>query len=269
MLNHFISAWYCGLRARSFHAVTLLGVALIAIAYLSASFSPRQPQTVTLDIGFSGVRFGMVLLVMFWTQELLVKEIDKKTVLFSLTYPLPRSTYLVGRYLAVLALSLVATLVLALMLLIAVFVVAEVGDYQQALPPDLGYAFWLTAFGVWLDISVVAGVATLLSSLATVQLLPFLGTLAFAIAGKSLGPVLEFMGRGADGDDALARSMGPAVDLTKWLLPDLSRLDWRVGSMYGTPIDSATMLGAVGMACAYVFICLSLAVMAFRRREFD
>lgn len=269
MFNHFITAWYCGLRARSFHAVAILGAALIAVAYLSASFSPRQPQTVTLDIGFSGMRFGLVLLVMFWIQELVVKEIDRKTVLFSLTYPLPRSAYLTGRYLAVLALSLVATLGLALMLLIAVLLVGEFGGYQQAATLHLGGSFWLTALGLWLDVAVVAAVAVLLSSLATTQLLPFLGTFAFAIAAKTLGPVLDFMGRGAEGDEALVRNVGPAVSLTKWLLPDLSRLDWRAATMYGTPPEFEIMLGSVAMACAYVCICLAGAVVLFQRREFD
>lgn len=269
MLNHFITAWICGLRARSFHAVALFGVLLVAVAYLSASFSPRQPQTVTLDVGFSGIRFGLVLLVMFWVQELVVKEIDKKTVLFSLTYPLPRDTYLLGRYLAILALTLTATLGLALMLLAAVVFVGKYGGYEQAAALDLGSAYWLTAFGIWVDIAVVAAVALLLSSLATVQLLPFLGTFAFAIAAKSIGPVLDFMARGADGDANLVNRMGAAVDLTKWLLPDLSRLDWRAGAMYGANPDSAAVAGAVAMAFAYVGICLSVAVMLFRRREFD
>jgi hypothetical protein len=51
---------------------------LIGIAYLSGYFSPRQPQTVALDVGFSGIRFSLVLLNLFWVQELVAREIDRR-----------------------------------------------------------------------------------------------------------------------------------------------------------------------------------------------
>jgi Cu-processing system permease protein len=92
-----LSGLRSGLRGRSFHAVFLLGVLLIGVAYLSGFFSPRQPQTVALDVGFSGVRFSLVLLNLFWVQELVAREIDRRVILFSLAYPVSRGAFLAGR----------------------------------------------------------------------------------------------------------------------------------------------------------------------------
>jgi hypothetical protein len=50
----------------------------MGVAYLSASFSPRQPQTVALDVGLSGLRFSLVLFALFWVQELVGREIESR-----------------------------------------------------------------------------------------------------------------------------------------------------------------------------------------------
>jgi hypothetical protein len=115
MLEFALSGLRSGLRGRSFHAVFLLGVLLIGIAYLSGFFSPRQPQTVALDVGFSGIRFSLVLLNLFWVQELVAREIDRRVILFSLAYPVSRGAFLAGRFAAVLLLSLLAATALGLL----------------------------------------------------------------------------------------------------------------------------------------------------------
>jgi Cu-processing system permease protein len=73
-----LSAWRAGLRSRSIQGVLVLGILLMGVAYLSASFSPRQPQTVALDVGLSGLRFSLVLFALFWVQELVGREIESR-----------------------------------------------------------------------------------------------------------------------------------------------------------------------------------------------
>jgi Flp pilus assembly protein protease CpaA len=78
MVTFLLSAWRAGLRSRSIQGVLVLGILLMGVAYLSASFSPRQPQTVALDVGLSGLRFSLVLFALFWIQELVGREIESR-----------------------------------------------------------------------------------------------------------------------------------------------------------------------------------------------
>jgi hypothetical protein len=78
MVTFLLSAWRAGLRSRSIQGVLVLGILLMGVAYLSASFSPRQPQTVALDVGLSGLRFSLVLFALFWVQELVGREIESR-----------------------------------------------------------------------------------------------------------------------------------------------------------------------------------------------
>jgi Cu-processing system permease protein len=267
MLEFALSGLRSGLRGRSFHAVFFLGVLTIGIAYLSGFFSPRQPQTVALDVGFSGIRFSLVLLNLFWVQELVAREIDRRVILFSLAYPVSRAAFLAGRFAAVLLLSLLAATVLGLLLLLAVMMAG--GSYSQEFPLALGLPFWSTVAGLALDAAVVAAFALCIAALSTVSVLPLALGAAFAVAGKALGATIDYLARGADGDEELLASYSPVVDRIRWLLPDLSRLDWREWSMYQLAPGAEMVFWSVAMAVGYIVLLVVAASLLFSRREFS
>lgn len=267
MFYHWLSGIRSGFRGRSFHAVFLLGIFLIFVAYLSGSFSPRQPRTVALDVGLSAIRFTLVLLSLFWIQELIAKEIERKSVLFSLTYPVSRDHYLLGRFFSVVSLAALAALVLLPCLVIVV--VAAGLHYDQEHAVVLGWPLVATIAGLLLDVATVSAFALWVATVSTVQVMPLATGLAFAVAGKALGLTLDYIAAGADGDPRILATYGPLADAIKWVLPDLSRLDWRNWPMYGVAPEGQTMLAAVLMALSYSGLLLFLAIRGFRRREFS
>ena len=266
MWQFMLSAGRAGLRSRSIHAILILGALLVGVAYLAASFSPRQPQTVALDVGFSGLRVTLILFSLFWVQELVGREIERRTVLFALTYPVARGHYIIGRYLGVLGLIALAAVLLGMLLWAVVLTLGK--GYQQGFPIAPGIPYWSTVAGLWVDAAVVAAFALWMATFSTVPMLPLALGLAFAVAGKSLGAVAEYLAKGADGDMALMR-FAPIIDAIQWVLPDLSRLDWRPWPMYGlAPDGHAIGLGLV-LAASYAALLLTLAVMTFTRRDFE
>lgn len=266
MWQFMLSAGRAGLRSRSIQSILILGTLLVGVAYLSASFSPRQPQTVALDVGLSGLRITLVLFSLYWVQELVAREIERRTVLYALTYPVARGHYIVGRYLGVLGLLALAALLLGMLLWLVVLIQGK--GYTQGFAVALGFPYWLTVAGLWVDAAVVTAFALWVASFATVSILPLALGLAFAVAGKSLGAVAEYLAKGADGDIELMR-FAPIINAIQWVLPDLSRLDWRNWPMYGlAPDGQAVALGLI-LALSYALLLLTLAVMTFTRREFE
>lgn len=263
MWNLFLTTWRAGVRGRAIRAVLVVAALLVFVAYLASSFSPRQPQTVALDVGFSGLRFSLVLFALFWVEQLVGREISSKGILLALAYPVPRSHYLLARYLGVISLMAMAAIMIGLMLWIAVFMSGA--KYDQSFRLAIGHAYWISVLGLWCDAAVVAAFAVMMASISTVSMLPMALGLGFAIAGKSLGAVLDYFARGADGDAELM-AMAPVLNWIQWFLPDLSRLDWRVWSMYGTVpsgIGESVLMGV-----GYIAILLSVGAYAFNRREF-
>lgn len=266
MWQFMLSAGRAGLRSRSIQAILILGGMLVGVAYLAASFSPRQPQTVALDVGLSGLRITLILFALFWVQELVAREIERRTVLFALTYPVARGHYIVGRYLGVLGLIALATVLLGMLLWVVVLTLGK--GYAQGFAIIPGFPYWCTVAGLWVDAAVVTAFALWVATFSTVPMLPLALGLAFAVAGKSLGAVAEYLSKGADGDMALMR-FAPIIDAIQWVLPDLSRLDWRIWPMYGLAPDAPVVGLSLMMATSYAALLLTLAVMTFARRDFE
>lgn len=265
MWPFFLSSWRSGLRSRSIQGILLLGACLVAVAFLSASFSPRQPKTVAMDVGFSGIRIAMVLLALVWVQELIAREMERRTILFSLTYPVSRGVYLLGRFLGLVALLALAAAILGALLLISIEFAG--GDYRQGFAPSTHFPYWATIIGLWLDAVLVAAFATMLSTFSTVSFLPLMLGLLFAVGGKSLGAVIDYFNRGADGDQSLLAAYAPLIETIKWVLPDLSRLDLRPWPMYGMAPDPGAIVWGLSMFAGYLALTVSLAVIIISRRD--
>lgn len=267
MWPFFLASWRAGFRSRALLGSALLGVGVVLTAYLAASFSMRQLQTVTLDVGLSGLRFCLVLISITLVQDLVAREIERRSIIFSICYPTSRADYLLGRFFGVVALSFVSLLILALLLLCAALFVGQ--GYEQQFGVLLALPFWVTVLGVWLDSLVVAAFALLICCVSTVSVLPLAAGLVFAVAGKALGPLVEYIAEGANGQPELAAAYQPMLAVAEWLIPDLSRLDWRVWPMYGLQPDPMTVLLSIAMALGYAGAMLAFAVGIFARREFS
>lgn len=266
MWQFMLSAGRAGLRSRSIQAILILGALLVGVAYLAASFSPRQPQTVALDVGLSGLRITLILFSLFWVQELVAREIERRTVLFALTYPVARGHYIVGRYLGVLGLVALAAVLLGMLLWAVVLTLTK--GYAQGFAVVLGFPYWLTVAGLWVDAAVVTAFALWVATFSTVPMLPLALGLAFAVAGKSLGAVAEYLAKGADGDMELMR-FAPIINAIQLVLPDLSRLDWRNWPMYGLAPDGPAAGLSLVLAASYIALLITLAVITFTRRDFE
>lgn len=263
----FLATWRAGFRSRVLLGCALLGIGVVLAAYLAASFSMRQLQTVTLDVGLSGLRFCLVFFSITLTQDLVAREIERRSVVFSICYPTSRAAYLLGRFIGVASLSFVAALILGLLLLTATLLASK--GYEQQFAVSLGAPYWSAIFGIWLDSLVVAAFALVVSCISTVSVLPLAAGLAFAVTGKALGPLAEYIASGANGQPELAAAYQPVLAVAPWLIPDLSRLDWRMWPMYGLQPESMTVFLSICMALSYMAAMLTCAVWIFSRREFS
>jgi Cu-processing system permease protein len=267
MFQHFIATWRAGWRSHSFRAVLVIAAFLLLATWLASAFSGRHPQTVSLDIGLSGIRVISVLLILFWTQELLGREIDRKTVLLALAYPLPRSSYLLGRYLGIIAMLGAAIAFLGVCVYLAV--VLYTGEYVQQHSIRLGGHYVLTLLYIFVDGMTIAAFVLLVSSFATTALLPMACGAMFAIAARSYNRVLAFLlDQNSEAAD-ISHIFAPIVGWISWLIPDLDKLDIRDTVLYRLDIPYDALVWGPLAALCYTSIMLALSCLVFKRREFS
>lgn len=267
MWVHFQMAWTTGWRNRAARLIFCIGLVALVAAWVSGVFSGRQPQTVALDVGLSLLRVFALLLVLYWVHDLFAREIDQKIVFLPLSYPLPRSAYLVGRWLAVLALAAVSVVFMALSLLVVSWVATW--GYQQSTPVAVGVNYLVTVGGMLVDLMVIAAFAMLVAVVSTTPFFAFFAGLGFAALARAWGPTMDLLLRPETGVLNLSPAYLYLLDAARWALPDLSRLDIRSSALYGLPVDWPTLGLAIVQALAYLGILLLAAVQLFSRKQFS
>ena len=247
--------------------MAVIGACLLVMAWISGAFSLRQPAIVAMDVGLSGLRFLGTFFVLYWVQEIFVRDVERRTIMLALAYPVSRSSYLVGRWAGVLALVAMAVATWAF----GLAVLAQVSDwgYPASAHPDLGLAFPMVLAGILLDLAVVSIFTVWLTSLAQTPLVPFLGGAAFAVAARLIGPSIDYLAFSLSADKVMSANMLPILDAVRWVVPDLSRLDWRTAVLYKTWPAPAYVASAVAMVLGYILILALLAVRNYQKRDFS
>lgn len=252
-----------GWRVRSSRTILALTLLAIASAWLAGTFSLRQPQTVAFDVGFSLIRILAALMAIFWVQELISKDLERKTVLWACANPVSRSQYVLGRFLGIAGMSfLMLVLMGAALFLIQSWVAPQV---YQAIPVQSGWILVLLFACLWLDILVITAFSILMALVSTTALLPFFLSIVFMIVARGLGPTLAYVRSG----DSRSGAWEPLLDFLQWILPDLSRYDIRGMALYGQIMNENSTWALAMQAGGYVAIILLIATFAFSRREFE
>lgn len=263
-LQHLTIAWKLGIRSNAMRALFAFGAGLLAVAFLAGSFSPRQPLVVTLDMGISGIRLLTALLVLFWMQEAFVKDIERRTLTLAFSLPVDRAAYVLGRFAGVML--LISSAVLLWGGALALLDSFSSWGYVASSRPHLGLDYLFLLFGIVIDAWVIGSFVLLLCSLAETPMLPFLVGAGFAIAARSIGTVLEYMLFSASVDPNLEQMVG-IIKTLRWLLPDLSQLDWRVAILYTQPFPWVKAQASMLAMSGYLILFLTIAVIAYRKRE--
>ena len=263
---HLLTTLRLGLRNRTVLLLAIIGLLAMLSALLASEFSGRQPATVALDTGISGIRIIGALLVLFWAQELFGRETEHGALISTLAYPVPRSHYVLGRFFGVSLLSAGSVAFFGL-LLAGLGWAAGIG-YDQSTPINNGWALIPWGVSLWLDLLAVTAFAWLMASLSTTPFLPFALGLVFAWAGRSLASVMGYLETGKGAMERMEGTFQPVLDGLLWLLPDLSRLDLRTGVLYGQWPEPGVLALTVLNALGYIALLLGLAVWRFNRREF-
>jgi len=100
-------------------------------------------------------------------------------------------------------------------------------------------------------------------------MLSFLVSFGFAIAARTLGVMIDYLALSQAADRHMQATLLPLLDDLRWLLPDLSRLDWRMVVLYDHWPPPDQIAQGVAIALGYLTLLLAAAVLAYRRRDFS
>lgn len=266
--SDFITGVVLAWRGRCLSVIVWLVLLLLATTLLGAQFSGRQPPTIALDLGLSVIRLGLPLFIVILVQELFTREFERRYYLYSLTSPRPRYRFILGRFSALLSLSLIALLICGAILAAVTSYIAARGN-MPAPSISLGWAYLVTLALIAVDLLVISSVSTLLAISATTPSFVLIGTFGFVLVARSYAGIITLLQTNSY-LVANAEQYQNSLQLLSWLLPDLGALDVRGITLYGRweflPGNWPELLISSGF---YSLCLLLLSIWVLNNKSFD
>jgi len=245
--NTFLEA----IRDRVLAGVVAGGVALLAVTQIVSPLALGEGARLTTDLGLSGISLlGMLVILMVGT-SLVAKELDRRTIYNLLSRPIPRWTYLVGKWAGLcLTLWIVAGVLGALLwgLLALKGLGAHAAPVAQAV------------YMAGLELTVMTSIAVLFSSFTT-PMLSALFTLALFAVGQWSYDLREFAAR-------FPEMLGAIVQGVASVVPNLPLFNMRTLAADGTSASVHHLAVATAYAALYSACVLAIATAIFEKRDF-
>jgi ABC-type transport system involved in multi-copper enzyme maturation permease subunit len=254
-MGPFIALALNGFREARRNRVTLL-VAIFALAMLLSTtlvleITVGTFDRVITDVGLGAMSLMLVLLAIFLSSGLISREIERRTIFLMVSKPLSRGAFLVGRLMGNML------TVTVLQLLMAALFFAMMFFYQSPISPA-----HLAAVGMlWFELWVLSAVGFLMSSFSSQMVSAFV-TVSVYFAGHLSSDIYALASKSQSG---AIQTLGKAV---YYVLPDLSRFNYRPHATYYAQIAPSELLSAATYGMAFTGVLVALAIILFNRRDF-
>lgn len=243
------------LRDRILYGVLAFGIGLILLSAVLSNVTLGWPVRIVTDLSISAISLGGAVMALLLGVRAVAGEVEKRVAYPVLARPLARSSYIVGKYIGVLA---TIFLNLSLMIVAATLMIASYsheGVFQYEVGPYL-----LTLGLLFLKVAVIAAIAMLFSSF-TSSTVAFIASTGFTIAGHLTGELRFFLGTS---EYSLTRGLGEAL---YWALPDFATMESLGRLIHGQEIATSTTIAAAIYGAAYLGVLLVLTSLIFERRD--
>lgn len=239
-------------RDRVLYNLIVFVLLLTAAAIFLGELTAGQEARVVTDLGLSATLIFGVFIAIFVGVSLVWKEIEKRTVYSLLSKPVSRTNFILGKYLGFCVTLLFNTLVMGLGVTLALVYVGG-GKFIAGA--------WPAVYLIFLEMTIITGVAIMFSSFSTPALSALLTFFVFVIGhfSSSLRDLAQSMGS----DAALI-----FFNIIYYLLPNFSHFSVISNAAIGQTPPVSMIAYATAYAAVYDIILLTITTIIFKRRNF-
>ncbi|MBF0495762.1 MAG: ABC transporter permease subunit [Deltaproteobacteria bacterium] len=256
-----------GIRNRALIGVFIISLVMMVMNVAFISFFMRDLGKVSVDLGLSTVSLAGLTLVLFIGLNLISKDLDKKTIFLILSRSVSRTQYLLGKFAGLMVLIIMSMAIIGLVSFLSIFLIKSflaVGFFAKNFS-------WLTFFLAWgmsvVSLMTLTAVGFLFCTLTSHVFVAMVITSMVYLIGQSLPHIQELV---------LARqqvlkvsdTMKMIIQILYYIMPNFSLFDFKLQAAHGLPVDPGHILWAVLYGLVYTTVCLWLADLVFKKKEF-
>jgi len=240
-------------RNRIYLSLILFGFILLVGGLVISALAMEQRGRMMLNLGFTAIEFMGLMTVVFVTVNLILAEIDTRTIYLILSRPVPRWQYILSRFAGtwlaiVLSMAIMAGVHVLLLLPYAGVISAQA--YALA---------WVCAI---LKLALVGSLALALSLFSTSAPTAMTFTM-FLWALGHFSQEIRFLGQKSS-----YTAVQALAELTYHITPNFSYFNYRDFFYAAQPPGMDWAVALLVYAVSYTGICLWVSSVLFSRREF-
>ncbi|MDD5491747.1 MAG: ABC transporter permease subunit [bacterium] len=241
------------IRSKILYILLLFGFIMIGSSLVFSSLAPYTEARVITDIGLACIELFTLMAGIFAAVNLVLQEIENRTIYLLMTRPLRRWEYIVGRYLGVLVI-----LCFNIMIMLGILILL----LKLTTNWILGPMFIWSAVAVFFKLIIIVAVALTASLVFTSSITAMAFSFLTWIIGH-FSSELKLMAEKVQ--SFLAKGL---LYLLYYAVPNfqLFNLKDKLGIPEGMPLDIVSMVLLYGII--YAAICLVVASLFFAKKEF-
>jgi ABC-type transport system involved in multi-copper enzyme maturation permease subunit len=241
------------LRERLMYNLVVFALVLIAGSITISSLTLGEQFRIIADIATSATQLFGTLIAVFLGVALVAREIDRRTCYAVLARPVSRASFVVGKYLGLLAALALNVAIMAAVSGLALLVYTR------------GLGFLSGAFGgafalVLVQLAVCAAFAVLFATFTTPTLATIF-TLSIVAAGHAFSEIRAFWLKSPQA------GMKELVRLLDFVVPNMGLLDMKEALTYGDAVSAGSFALRAGYGAAYAGLVVALGALVFSRKD--
>lgn len=240
------------LRSRIYLVAFLFGVLLFMAGLIFSSLAMEQRQRVIVNFGFAAIEMLALLFVLFSSVNLILEEIETKTIALVFSRPIQRWKYIIGRFSG---LTLSTAIIIAIMGIAHILLLALVGVRWQN-------KYMISLFFSFIKVLLAGGIGVFFSVFSSSGVVAFTFTVVFWIMGH-FSTELKFLAYRAG--NILVKNFSLLI---YYILPKLDKFSYRDLIWVPHSPHLEWFVWIVAYTLIYIFGCLFLTYLFFTWREF-
>jgi ABC-type transport system involved in multi-copper enzyme maturation permease subunit len=237
-------------RNKIWYVLVLFSIILIASTLLLGTLSVELRGRMITDLGLATIETIAFLSTVFAAVNLVLEEMESRTLYLILTRPVARAVFITGRFVGLIAIMTSAFL----------FMTAAHAGLLAAIHVPLDRHYALSLLFSWEKIVVITAVALVFSLFSTSTASAITFTFFFWIMGHFSTEIL-FLARKAS-----QPAMIFSCKLFYYLIPNFQTMNIR--DMPPDLYNPGWLWAAGGYGLTYTSVCLALTALLFRKKEF-
>ncbi|MEF3255026.1 MAG: ABC transporter permease [Deferribacterales bacterium] len=242
--------------------IILSSIALYLFVPVFSYFSMRQLQEISITLSLTLNSFILLLMAIFGGTITIWRDIERKYTYTVLSYPISRTNYFIQRFLAIVAILFIITVINGVF---GYFTIKfSAGVYKSELPLlwDKIFIAYLMDF---LKYVLLLSFTFFFASFSTSFFTPIFLTIGVYLAGNASQGIYDFILKEGDRFNLFIKK---TVTFAYYILPNFSSFDYTAYASYSLPFEKGLILGSIIYFIIYILIILSASILIINKRDF-